>query len=30
VQRLIARLARHLDHDHRSGGVREMVADLAA
>jgi protein lysine acetyltransferase len=30
VQRLIARLARHLEHDRRSGGVRETVADLAA
>jgi RimJ/RimL family protein N-acetyltransferase len=30
VQRLIARLARHLEDDRRSGGVRETVADLAA
>ena len=30
VQRLIARISNHLAYDHRTGGVREVVADLAA
>jgi GNAT superfamily N-acetyltransferase len=30
VHRLIARLARHLEHDSQGGGVRETIADLAA
>ena len=30
VQRLIARISNHLAYEHQTGGVREVVADLAA
>jgi RimJ/RimL family protein N-acetyltransferase len=30
IQRLIARISNHLTYDHQTGGVREVVADLAA
>ena len=30
IQRLIVRISAHLAYDHQTGGVREVVADLAA